>query len=286
MEPLILLAGVAAAAGAHATLIATRELRTSRIDATIQDLPAAFNGYTISVLADLHHRPGSSPESIRRAIEAVTDARPDLILLLGDYSWSYKESRELSMRLYDSAMRSLVPELTRLTAPDGVIAVLGNHDYYSSAERTAAALRSAGIRVLVNEAVRIERGGCALQLVGLDDAIEGSIDPAAAFAGMAEGIPTIVLSHNPDGIFSLPPDRRVDLVLSGHTHGGQIVIPGYGAPVTFSRACRRHTASGWIPNTRAPLYVTRGVCCQVPVRFNCPPELLIVRLTPAAPRGG
>ena len=90
--------------------------------------------------------------------------------------------------------------------------------------------------------------------------------------------PLIVLSHNPDGVLSLCRESRARLVLSGHTHGGQVVLPLYGAPVTFTRICGRQTASGWIPNATAPLYVSRGVGAQWPIRFRCPPEVLIIRL--------
>jgi predicted MPP superfamily phosphohydrolase len=92
----------------------------------------------------------------------------------------------------------------------------------------------------------------------------------------------VLLSHNPDGVERLGPTCRPDLVLAGHTHGGQIVLPGLGALVRFSRICGRHTASGWIPNAVAPLYVSRGIGCQFPIRFLCPPELVIVRLRPGA----
>jgi predicted MPP superfamily phosphohydrolase len=90
-----------------------------------------------------------------------------------------------------------------------------------------------------------------------------------------------VLSHNPDGVRILSPDLGEPLVLSGHTHGGQIVLPLYGAPLTMSRVCGRATASGWVPNPWFPLYVARGVGVQIPIRFGAPPELLVARLRSA-----
>ena len=90
----------------------------------------------------------------------------------------------------------------------------------------------------------------------------------------------MALSHEPDGIRHLDPRLRVDVMLAGHTHGGQIVLPGYGAPLTMSRTCGRRSANGWVTNPRAPLYVTRGLGEQLPlpVRINCPPEIVVLRL--------
>jgi len=96
----------------------------------------------------------------------------------------------------------------------------------------------------------------------------------------AERVPTVVLSHDPDGILRLDPWIRVDGMLAGHTHGGQMVLPGFGAPITMSRACNRLSASGWVTNPRAPLYVSRGIGEQLPlpIRFRCPPEVVVLRL--------
>jgi predicted MPP superfamily phosphohydrolase len=87
-----------------------------------------------------------------------------------------------------------------------------------------------------------------------------------------------VLSHHPDGILQLTDVRRIDAVFAGHTHGGQIVLPGYGAPLTLSRVCTRLAPSGWVPNARAPLYVSRGIGLQIPIRIGCPSEVAVARL--------
>jgi uncharacterized protein len=273
-----LVGGTAAVTGLHSTLIATRDLRLSEVDARIPDLPEALEGYTIAVLADLHHRPGAGLDIVRGAITLTHDARPDLIALLGDYGTSFEWRKRTNRVLYPRSMRVLGPELARLTAPDGVVAVLGNHDHYFDGAATREWLHGLGIRVLVNDGICIDRRGAKLAIGGVDDAFEGIVDPRGGLAAMPNDIPSIVLSHNPDGVLALDPARRVDLVLSGHTHGGQIVIPGYGAPVTFSKVCERRTAAGWVPNTRAPLYVSRGLGGTIPLRFNCPLELPIVRL--------
>jgi predicted MPP superfamily phosphohydrolase len=134
----------------------------------------------------------------------------------------------------------------------------------------------------VNEAMLVARGGARLAIAGLDDVREGRPDPQAGCEGVPPGVPRIVLSHNPDGVLKLAPSVRPALVLSGHTHGGQVVLPFYGAPIRVSRITTRKAASGWIPNRYAPLFVTTGVGSQIPLRFGSVPEVLIVRLRAAA----
>ena len=180
--------------------------------------------------------------------------------------------------MYERGIRALEPELRRLRPPDGVIAALGNHDHYHDPAATRRWLEGLGIRVLVNEHLLLQRGDGVLRIGAVDDAFEGTVDPRRALGTSADAPPTILLSHNPDGVLSLTPDVRADVVLSGHTHGGQVVLPFIGAPITHSRVCHAHAASGWVPNAHAPLFVSRGIAGQIPLRFNCPPELPIARL--------
>jgi predicted MPP superfamily phosphohydrolase len=123
------------------------------------------------------------------------------------------------------------------------------------------------------------RGGNALRGFGLDDVKSGAPAVPSEFSA-ADRTPTVVLSHNPDGVLLLDQGVRVDVVIAGHTHGGQIVLPWYGAPLTMARVCARRAASGWVPNEIAPLYVTRGLGEQLPlpIRINSPPEILVLRL--------
>jgi len=143
-------------------------------------------------------------------------------------------------------------------------------------------LAGIGIDVLVNRSRCVVRSGSTLRIAGLDDVREGRVEGLAG-CDVTVDVPTIVLSHNPDGIRRLDRRLRVDLVLAGHTHGGQVVVPGFGALVTMARVCGRRSASAWVTNARAPLYVTRGLGEQLPLpmRVNCPPELLVVRLRSA-----
>ena len=266
----------------HAVLIAPSSLGTTTIEAPITGLPSDFDGYTLAVLADIHHRRGTESRHLQRMVELTNAAGADLIVLLGDYGASFHHNRPLSAALYEWSLPSLGFALRRLTSRDGTVAVLGNHDHYHDAARVTDWLGSIGAKVLVNSHVTIRRGEHELAIGGVGDALEGHVDPMGGAAPRRPGTPLVVLSHNPDGVLALAPESGAGLVLSGHTHGGQIVLPLYGAPVTFTRICGRRTASGWVPNRTAPLYVSKGVGAQWPIRFRCPPEVLIVRLRPAS----
>jgi predicted MPP superfamily phosphohydrolase len=276
------LAALAVVAFLYATVIAPRRLRVTTIDAPIRGLSRPLDGYTLAVLSDIHYGATARPlRHIERAAALARAAAPDMIVMLGDYGLSHSKLPRASRYAYRWAMRALEPVLRTLHAPDGVIAVLGNHDYEYDGAAVAAWLRAAGVRVLVNQAVYVDREGARLAIGGVDDLERGTIDPTGGCADVAEDVPRIVLSHHPDGVLSLAPETRVDLVLSGHTHGGQVVLPVIGALLRRARLCGRHTAGGWIPNERVPLYVSRGVGVIVPVRVGCPPEVVIVRLRAA-----
>ena len=153
---------------------------TSTIHVAVDDLGQELDGYTILALSDLHHSPGRDLAWLRHAVDTATAASPDMIALLGDYGESFKRMPVQSRRWYRDIMREMTPELTRLRARDGVVAVLGNHDYYAGAAAVTEWLTSMGIDVLVNRARRVLRSGSALRVAGLDDVREGRVD---AYAG-------------------------------------------------------------------------------------------------------
>lgn len=250
-----------------------------RIDVCIADLDESLDGYTVVGLSDFHHAPGTGLSWLRFAVDTANAEDPDAIVLLGDYGESFKRARAESRSWYLESMAEMAPLLSALRARDGVFAVLGNHDYYAGAGDVVAWLEGVGAHVLVNACRCLTTRRAPLRIAGLDDLREGKPD-AAVGCDLASRTPTILLSHNPDGILHIDPGLRVDVVLSGHTHGGQVVLPGVGALITMARTCGRTTASGWVPNTRAPLYVTRGLGEQrpLPMRANCPAEMFVLRL--------
>lgn len=221
----------------------------------------------VALLADLHYGPFIRARSVAAWVDAVNRERPDLIVLDGD----------LVDEDVGNGTRPLLDELGRLEAPLGAYAVWGNHDHRRVADlgRFATLLLGAGVEVLVNRGVRVRDD---LYLAGIDDLRTGRPDLDAALAGRPAGFATVLLSHNPDVLPRVPVD--VGLTLSGHTHGGQVCIPGFGPIVTSSQYGRRF-AHGWVDGP-ARGYVTRGLgVTLLPIRVACPAELTILDLAPA-----
>ena len=278
--PLLLIASLAGLA--YVTIVTPVALRRTRMEAPIAGLAPEFEGYTIAVLSDLHYGGTIAPSRlVARAAALANDSSPDLIVLLGDYALSHTRVRTISRLLYEWALPRMTTTLRSLRARDGVIAILGNHDYDHDATKVATWLRSIGARVLVNDCAVLTRGSAHLGIGGVDDWTHGRIDPDGGCASLAPDIPRVVLSHNPDGVLDLSPNARADLVIAGHTHGGQIVLPWFGAPARHCTVCDATSASGWVARSPVPLYVTTGVGVVLPLRINCPAEVLVIRLVRA-----
>jgi len=264
-------------------------LRVKHYAITPEGWPAQ-QSLRIAAIADPHvNKPFMPPAHIRDVCRRVNAVAPDLIVLLGDYLSSIPLTE-----------RSLAPDevatsFEELDAPLGVFAVLGNHDWWEDPERAgytgiyppaiASALERRGIRVLENEALRLDHRQGPFWLLGLGDQWSvkpggrgaGRDDLPATLAQVDDDAPAILLAHEPDIFPKVPP--RVALTLAGHTHGGQIVLLGY-APKVPSRYGQRYRY-GHIVEDGRHLVVSAGVGCGgVPVRFGMPPEITIVDLGP------
>jgi hypothetical protein len=218
--------------------------------------------------ADLHAGPFVGEGTLERWVDAIDAEEPDLVALGGDLIDHLGGARATS---------DLLDALARLRAPLGVWAVWGNHDHHGGGDLDVFAERLAavGVRVLVNEAARPRDD---LVVAGIDDLSQGRPDLGAALRARPSGVATVLLSHNPDVLPEVPLD--VDVTLAGHTHGGQVCLPG-GVPIVTSSRYGRRFASGWV---RAPArgYVTRGLGVGwLPVRLFCPAELTVLDLAPA-----
>jgi predicted MPP superfamily phosphohydrolase len=241
----------------------TRQLTLSEGDVRLADLPQPFDGLKLLLITDPHAGPFVSPRALRQAMARLQLLQPDLILLGGDITSS--RTRELTAHREAFAL---------LHAPLGVYAVLGNHDHYSDRpDRVRRGLQELGIEVLHNRSVRLDRGGARLSLAGVDDWLLGEPDLDAALAEVAA--PTILLSHNPDLFFEAA-RRGVALTLSGHTHGGQIRVPGL--PVLV-RQSRYRLDEGRFRSGVSELIVSRGIgAVGLPWRCFCPPEAVLITL--------
>jgi len=229
----------------------------------------------IAVLADLHvGSPFNSLDNLARIVELTLTAQPDLILLAGDYV-----IQEV-LGGAKVAPEEIAKGLRRLTAPLGVFAVLGNHDWWEDGPRIERALESVGISVLEDSSRLIKRNSCEFQLAGLSDYWEGPRHYRAALENIPLRIATIAFTHNPDTFPEIP--KPVDLMIAAHTHGGQVYLPGLGRLIVPSKYGQRYAIGHIVENGRH-LFVSPGLGTSIlPVRFLVPPEvsLLTIRTLP------
>ena len=251
--------GAMTGVGAYGVAYERHRIGITRVMLPVSGLAPALDGLRIGFLTDIHHSAMVPADDVRKAVDLVSAARPDLIVLGGDYvTWG------------DRAFVGPVAELLApLTAPHGVFAILGNHD---DDRDMPAALAAKHIQVLKDARTRVEIGGEGLELAGIRFWTRKSSDIARLVARARDTV--LLLAHDPRRLEEAAA-LDVPAMLSGHTHGGQVVLPGVGAvarrrfPVLSGLASRENT---W-------MFVSRGIgTVYVPVRINCPPEVAIVTL--------
>lgn len=267
------------AGAAYACLGQLRAVEITRHRFAIRGLPAPLAGLRVVHLTDLHHGPWMPIDFIRRVVDDANALDPDLIILTGDY-------------VLDSSkfIQPIVDELRRLRGRVGVVATLGNHDWWEDGVQCMRAFEAAGIPLIDNNRLFVTGDRTlsrsvgtadrrhALCVAGFGDLWEGEPNYRSALHDLPETMPRLVLAHNPD---TAEHDRllrwspRIDLMFSGHTHGGQVSVPGYGPPVTLSRYGQKY-ASGLVQSPICPVYVSRGIGTTVaPIRFGVRPEIAV-----------
>lgn len=242
------------------------DIRIRRNTIRLRTLPHAFAGFRILHLSDLHV--DMNPGAMRRLCELLPEVEWDTCVITGDF-------RARTFGPFDAMLEGL--ETVRAGLGDPVYGVLGNHD----SVRMVPPLEDMGIRVLLNEAVTIERGDDRLHLAGIDDAhffrvhnIEKAAEP------IPDGECSILLSHTPE-IYRQAAHADFDVLLAGHTHGGQICLPG-SIPLTLDAVLPRNMGAGHWAYHRMKGYTSVGVGTSiVAVRLNCPPEITVHELQPA-----
>jgi predicted MPP superfamily phosphohydrolase len=250
---------------AYARLVEPYYYLVSETDVFIKNLPERFEGFRITQLTDIHHSKILGIGEVRRVVSLAQQTKPDMFVLTGDYATSYRRFIE-----------PCAEALSSLSAPEGVWAVLGNHDHYTDPELTTQALERQHIAVLNNKNTTLRRGPDAIQLTGIDDWTWSAADWIKAFSGLNQ-IPTILLSHQPS-VLEFEEVKKVSLILSGHTHGGQIKLPWLGAPARFATKDLRY-AQGLFRYGDVQLYVSSGTgVIGLPVRFGVRPEIAVLRL--------
>lgn len=253
------------ATSAYARLVEPYRYEVIETDIFIRELPDAFEGFRIAQITDVHHSRIVSIGEVRRVVEVALAAKPDLIALTGDYTTSFRRYIE-----------PCAEALGALDAPEGVWAVLGNHDHYTDPQLTVRALKRHHINVLENGNTVIRRGSDTLQLAGIGDWTWNRSDWYRSLYGIDKRRPTVMLSHQPV-VIDLPETAGISLILSGHTHGGQVSLPLIGTPLRFVRDFKY--VRGLYQKNETQLYVSAGTgVIGLPVRLGVRPEIAVLRL--------
>jgi hypothetical protein len=249
----------------HGVWVERRRPVIRRLTLSLRGWPSKLDGYRIVQLSDLHIGSFDPKERGQSWVAAANSLSPDLAVVTGDLVTS-------GVAFYDD----VAEVLAALRARDGVYVSMGNHDQWDN-EKLVRALREKGLSVLANSWRLIERDGACFVLAGLDDPYTGKNDLKAALRARPEGVPTILLSHYPD---FFEPARRlgVSLVLSGHTHGGQIGVPFLAERFNIATATGQ-SARGLFERDGAHLYVNAGLgTTGPPIRLGIPPEIAVIEL--------
>lgn len=244
-------------------------LQVERPTLPLPRLPRAFDGLRVAYLTDIHHGPYTELSYVSTVVRTTLALQPDLILLGGDYT--HRDARYIA---------PCFEVLADLAAPLGVFGVLGDHDYRHGLAETRSAMARAGIVELTNRGVWLQHGTNRFRLGGVDDLWFGAPDVKAAMGDARASDAGLLVSHNPDFAETLR-DPRVGLVLSGHTHGGQAVLPFAGAPIVPSRYGTKYLR-GRVEAPTTTVYVSRGLGTVVgPMRYGSRPEVTLITLRSA-----
>jgi len=236
-------------------------------EVTLPNLPASFDGYRIGHISDLHMGGWMTPAHMETVAATLDTLKPDLLAITGDFIDHMPRSIEDDLK----------QTLSMFSAPDGVYGVLGNHDYWTDAPFVRRVAESAGVQMLDNAHVTLSRAEESLVVGGVDDIWEHQQDLEAALDGVPQGAACVLLAHEPDYADTVALDGRVGLMLSGHTHGGQVRVPLRGALIL--PALGRKYDWGMFNVGGTQLHVSAGLGMVEPaVRFNCPPEITVLTL--------
>jgi uncharacterized protein len=232
-----------------------------RVTIPIQGLHPALEGFTIVQLTDIHLLPYTQPEMIQKVVSITNSLKADLVVLTGDFVWRDR-----------TAIYILPPLLAGLNARFGVYSVMGNHDYWLDIQALQAEFDRHHLPVLYNQGVPLGVGKGTLYLAGMDDGWSGMPDLRKAIEGAPSSSPIVLLLHEPDLVDQTSLEPRISFQLSGHTHGGQVLIRGKNPP--FKPYLGKKYSQGLFKVRNTWLYTSRGLgTISVPLRINCPPEI-------------
>lgn len=253
---------------AYARSIEPDLIEIKPVNLRLPRLSPAFDGYKIAQISDIHMGTGMTQERLERIVEMINDQQPDAVAVTGDFVTHGDISPHVP---------ALMEPLSRLTPKDAAVAVLGNHDHWTRPDLIQRVIRDSGMVELSNDVFTIQRGGESLHFGGVDSYWERLDRVEDVVAKLPTDGAAILLAHEPDFADISAPTGRFDLQISGHSHGGQIVLPFLGAPVLPSLG-RKYPAGQYQVGSMIQ-YTNRGVGTILPaVRFNCRPEITVFTL--------
>ncbi|MBM4166216.1 MAG: metallophosphoesterase [Ignavibacteria bacterium] len=268
-QGMISLAGVSFAGTAYGAFVRD-DFEITYQTITIKNLPPQFQNFTISLISDIHSSVFMPKRDMQKYVTAVNELKSDITFVTGDFVNSQVEE------VYPFA-----EAFVDLKAPFGVYGCLGNHDFFSDVETVAKEVEQCGIKLLRDETIALEKNGEKIFLLGVDDF--GNRQTAnerfpKLVAKTENNIPRILLCHRPY-FFEQAKNASIDLTLSGHTHGGQVVFAKFGQMAITPALVASPYVGGLYKNDNAQMYVSRGIgTVAIPIRINCPPEITKITL--------
>ncbi|MCP5005965.1 MAG: metallophosphoesterase [Planctomycetes bacterium] len=261
-----LLGGIGTLATSYSVFIERYNFQINTYQIPVPRLPGAFEGFKIVQLTDIHFGFLMPLSIVEQLIHKVNILDKDIVVCTGDYVNACGK---------DSLVDTVWPYLMKLRAKHGVYSVLGNHDHWGGLDRSLYWLEESGQNVR-HKSIPIDKMGERIWIGGAGDYLEDDVSIDKAFENVPSNECKILLAHNPDSADSHF-STKVDLMISGHTHGGQVNIPFVGAP--YLAVQNRKYSSGFIRSSKTNIYISRGLGWTVlPIRFNCPPEISILNL--------
>ncbi len=263
-------------ASAYGMFIEKRGHEITPVRFPIRNLPKQFHGFTIALISDIHSSANMLKAEMENYVRIVNSLQCDLVLVTGDFVNSMTDE------VYPFA-----EAFSNLSAPHGVFGVMGNHDFFApQPDIVAKEVDACGVRLLRNDKILITKDGSALYLVGVDDVgnpkrAADALDKALGYAPLS--IPKVLMMHRPY-FLQQAADRNIDLVLSGHTHGGQVVLAKFGNAIIAPASLASRYVWGKYAIGHTQMYVNRGIgTVGLPIRLNCPPEITKITLVPQPP---
>jgi predicted MPP superfamily phosphohydrolase len=251
---------------AREALAEANTFQVEEVKIFLKKLPKELDGFRLVQLSDIHHSPFTSSEFIAQIVKTANELKPDMFVLTGDYVSHETE--------YIAPVAEI---LGNLESEFGTYACLGNHDHWTDAELVKTEFRRNAIKMLVNEGFRFRTRGESFWLCGVDDFGEGLSNIRQALRGSTFAEMKLLLAHNP-AIMRRAAYWDIDLVLSGHTHGGQVKLREPRERVLFPNR-RRRFSSGLHHRRETQIYITRGIgTVVIPMRYQCPPEISVLEL--------